>query len=433
MSRTTTNIVQVVSPTDLNLVTMTEELLENKTVTQATINIGPITLTPITDIESLKDLATSHNFSQSRKIRKIVFQTNESINCTFERGITQPSKAGNQQQLVLIPAVYEAEFYFSGQGINSESARNLVSAIHTHCNSADSVSGLGSEPMQSAFAGHLERLASLAASVTEQISKAQLEYDNKLQQHQRDLGKQAETAERLREDAHEKRLLKLAEEEKQLEEKRAELDLRRARDARRKLREQISTDLKQRLEKPVTAKGSTFYRAIVSLVAAMIIAVAVWSAGSAISSIDEIAAKEETLALSGPLVFAYARFFGSSALAAFLVFYLLSYLRKTEAEDTRFERELERFALDINRASWVAETVIEFSDDENGLAVPDAWIQGVTNGLFQSDRAVSETDDNALEALGELLKMGAKLKVGNGGAEVELDSRAAKKTAKSSS
>jgi hypothetical protein len=87
-------------------------------------------------------------------------------------------------------------------------------------------------------------------------------------------------------------------------------------------------------------------------------------------------------------------------------------------DDVQLERSLERYALDIDRASWSIETLIEMSKTE-GAQVPAAWVDGACRDLFS--QSSHRDDPTALQALGALMDVAAGAEVGPEGARITLN------------
>lgn len=108
--------------------------------------------------------------------------------------------------------------------------------------------------------------------------------------------------------------------------------------------------------------------------------------------------------------------------------YAASWMRGFYASDIEAAREVNRFNLDLARASWVIETVLEVQHEKKG-EVPQAWIDGVTNGLFDDKSNSSEMDDRA-QALKSLLAFTGGASFGPDGARLDINRRGAKKLSK---
>ncbi len=117
-----------------------------------------------------------------------------------------------------------------------------------------------------------------------------------------------------------------------------------------------------------------------------------------------------------------------SAVAVGFSAYLVNLLRRNYDEETRYLRELQRYGMDINRASWIIETAMEMTTKENAK-LPDTWIEGACSGLFRFGNA-KDDDVNSLSALGALMKLGPEVEVGPNGAKVTVGKNGTKAAAK---
>jgi hypothetical protein len=100
------------------------------------------------------------------------------------------------------------------------------------------------------------------------------------------------------------------------------------------------------------------------------------------------------------------------------LFYLIGWLKRTHDSDLKSERELERYRFDLDRASWVIETVLEASEKES-RAVPTQWLEAATRTMFSRQSSKNEEAD-PLDALGALLNMTARAEIGVNGTRLEL-------------
>lgn len=117
-----------------------------------------------------------------------------------------------------------------------------------------------------------------------------------------------------------------------------------------------------------------------------------------------------------------------SGVAIGFVVYLLTFLRRNHDEDVQYHRELQRYGMDINRASWVIETAMEMTSKENA-SLPEAWVHGACSGLFQSGRQ-KDSEVNSLSALGAVMGLGPDVEVSPTGAKLSFSGKAAKAAAK---
>ncbi len=109
--------------------------------------------------------------------------------------------------------------------------------------------------------------------------------------------------------------------------------------------------------------------------------------------------------------------------------YAATWMRGFYQADLHAARELEKFNYDLNRANWIIETILEVHHEAKG-EVPQAWIDGVTRGLFESGKNNHNADDGA-QALGALLGYSASASFGSDGPRFELNGKGTKKLAES--
>src|SRR5215208_5275799 len=82
---------------------------------------------------------------------------------------------------------------------------------------------------------------------------------------------------------------------------------------------------------------------------------------------------------------------------------------------------IEAVQLDVERASWAAETALEWRREE-GTPMPDALIQGVTRDLFKFQHRSSDPDLTAADQLASaILGTASSLNVDTGVAKIQLD------------
>jgi hypothetical protein len=223
----------------------------------------------------------------------------------------------------------------------------------------------------------------------------------------------------------------LATQKETLEAKQKELDDRNHMHVRRALRGQITDDIKARVSGTLLTRRSRVLGAGVFVLSLICAAGAGWfSSLSYAAFADVLAQKPESFVGRewALLVLGIRTTLAVLASLGFLV-YALTWLRRTYDEDVKLNNDLQRYALDLNRASWVIETVMEMSAKE-GQTPPAKWVDGVTHGMFQ---APGYGDDGVtpLEALGTLLNVTARAEVGPNGTKLEFDGKNLKKIAKS--
>lgn len=433
MSRSPDRIQQIASPSDSSVLALCAKALEDGIVDEVRVADGPFGTITLSSAEEVGSIAGDVPSADLRSISNVSFRCLGHQICVLSRVRTiftngsynhEPSRLvaellyDQAEQRAQQPET-QAELKSRQKDLWRLSAEMLGAGVYAAKEDGSTISEI--------LSAHVQSLAGEAANIASRLAAAEIENERRTQAHLTSLSQQAIAAEQLRQESHDRRINELKEREAALEAKAALLDTRSSRDARRKIREELTSTLKTRLAKPEASSSARMNRYFVVGVSLMIIVVAIISAIFSVPGISRLSNSSGVLESS----LAYGRFFGSTAAVVVFGFYLLGYLRKLEAEDTRYERDLERFSLDIDRASWVIETIMDFDSEGKDRTIPDKWLNNATASLFGSSQQVSDEDDNALEALGKLLGTGAKLRVGPDGAEITLEPKAAKKVAKS--
>ena len=249
----------------------------------------------------------------------------------------------------------------------------------------------------------------------------------RLENEKLDLKKDLEAELRAQRDAlqseHEKQRQEVETERKNLDEYRKSIDDRAYTFARREDRARITETISARLSTPGLSDTTLDQRKNVHrLLGALfsILVVAALFTGYELSTIDETSSK---------FWVTLARLSILSSASVGVAVYAIQWARKIYFEDARVERELERYSYDLNRASWIIETILE-AKKENGGIPSETWIIGVCNNLFGGSQK-KESEDSALEAFSDLLRVAAKAHVGTDGASLEFSNAGTKKIANS--
>jgi len=230
--------------------------------------------------------------------------------------------------------------------------------------------------------------------------------------------------------------------EEDLRKRTLELDDRDHIHARRQLREQITSNISKRLEGSMVPYRTSFIGWIVfslTLTGSIFLGIISYLSLTEFTEIVRIGANSSTsvqmksdiaavtLANSSVVWFLLAR--GAVAgigSIAFLV-YAISWLKSIYHADIRAHRDLERYSIDLNRASWAVETIMEAKAGDG--AIPDILIAGMSRNLFDGSSSEGAYAAATNDALGSLLRASAKAKIGPSGAEFELNSRGANRIA----
>jgi len=252
----------------------------------------------------------------------------------------------------------------------------------------------------------IEDLRRLSLTMVEQqsVQRQQLEQDffNRENELRAELSKEREAIEK---------------ERISLEAYRTEIDDREPVHARRALRLSVTNDIKEALSKPYKpfwrTEGKVFYTYIAIGLTLALLSLGIFISGNAGGHDDdqfrwfqfwEVLLKGLTTGAAG---------------LAFIWSGLNAWKRSEEAKRS-YEQALQRYAFDMDRASWIVETLIQMNRIEKS-SIPREWLAGVCNDLFMNKHAEMAKNSEPLDNLSALLKASARAKVGSNGVEFELD------------
>ena len=220
------------------------------------------------------------------------------------------------------------------------------------------------------------------------------------------------------------------EKELALKKREEDLDDRHHMHARRQLRMQISENLRKRIAQPVVSKRSSRIRwsvfALTLLSGLGIGFVALLETGY-VPGLDESVLSLERQSL--PIWSSISGVVRSSILLLLsvgFVAYAINWLRVCYLDDVGTERHFERYGNDIDRASFVIETIMEVGEN---VPVPNAWVEGVCRNLF-SEKDADGYGTLPSGAMAMLLDVVSGAKFGPDGAEVSMGRRDARRAAR---
>ena len=211
----------------------------------------------------------------------------------------------------------------------------------------------------------------------------------------------------------------LQQRETKLDEREKTLDDRQHVHVRRELRKQITEKYSARRNLPTVAKKSISLRMIIF---GLTLFSGVLLGGFGVYSFNQSIQFSDIPNISHWIIIGLSlRGTISMILAVGFVAYAINWLRVVYLDDVRIGRRYVSNSDDIDRASFVIETIMEVGEKEK-TEMPNAWIEGVCRNLF-TDRNESNDGKAPTSALSLLLDLIAGAKFGTEGAEVSVDRR----------
>ena len=261
--------------------------------------------------------------------------------------------------------------------------------------------------IENALSGAVERFEEQQTSFVEKNQKLREEHEAAVNSFKDQIASDKKV---LEEDNQKKR--------DEIEQVRKELDDRSNTHARRAICNEIKTSITEFLGKSVYAKqklsSKLFIRCVYVLAIALLSDLAVWSS----ILFSDVATSNRVLTTSIWISGGKATISTLFALCLTLLFmkWEVSWLN----QQAPFERVLSSTKVDIDRASWVAESLLEWNRESPGKEVPHELLLSFTRRLFDWD-AKLEDNQSATDSLASAILVSAsKLQIGPNGANIEL-------------
>lgn len=211
----------------------------------------------------------------------------------------------------------------------------------------------------------------------------------------------------------------------ELDEREAEIDASDNTAARRQIRKDLLEEIQKRSEKFALTAGTERLRWPVHLVSLLIIISAIAGAyyfGEKIPVASDSINIAYVIMLLKPL--------GLTFVAVGTAFFYLRWLNRWFEQHAQAEFKLKQFQLDIERASWLVETALDW-DAKQDKELPKELLEGLSKNLFHFDEdKIDQVRHPVDELASALMGTASKVRLNLGGNEVELDGKRLKNAAK---
>ncbi|WP_147395172.1 hypothetical protein [Azospirillum cavernae] len=307
---------------------------------------------------------------------------------------------------------------------NQDQIVNLNSLIYKHFEAKKKhASFLFNDPkaFESVISSHqliLAKLEDSLSSVGERLVEARAKIEDEFRIARENL-----------EEQHRSRTERLEASELELEARRKALDDRDNTHARR----QIRSDLKKRIEDHATTFRLTAGTRTLRLPIHVLtwIGLAVLGAATYYFSADinhmvsEAAARDKAIGATEVVVLALKPLGLTVAFLGLLTWYL-RWMNRWFERHSEAEFQLKQFELDVDRASWVVETALEWRQEQQA-PMPDHLIESISRNLFSRSEKDEAADMHPADYLASaLLGRASGLKLKLPGADLEYDGKALK-------
>ncbi|TWD58283.1 hypothetical protein FB480_1011048 [Agrobacterium vitis] len=263
--------------------------------------------------------------------------------------------------------------------------------------------------IETALAGSVEQFSSLQASFHEKNEELRSQHLEEIASLKLEI-----TDERKAFDAE------MAARRDELEKAKKDLDDRSNTFVRRAIRTEIKENIKESLEASLFSKNTASQRTPVRFAYWIFIAMA--AAFTAFSSY-QISLLSSLAATTGFILIVKASIGGFTTIGLALLY--LKWETSWINQQADFERILSATRTDIDRASWVVESLLEWNREAN-TPMPAELLSALTRRLFDWDAKLEENQTTADSLASAILGSASNLKLGPNGAEVDIGSRGLK-------
>lgn len=284
--------------------------------------------------------------------------------------------------------------------------------------------GLGETPEQvqltaihNATLERLEKLnGELITSTHEYRNNIDAEFSEKAEKLEQSYESKGQSLEQKYSEAH-----KALEEEKTgLETRRKELDDKDNTHARREIRKDILKEIKNRQQEFKLTQGTVLLRKPITI--AMIILVTIFLTGAVTAGIELF---NRSLSGNDLILTIIKQACYTLGAVGSLIFYI-RWMNRWFEQHSLTEFHLKQFELDMERASWLVETSLEWKDAK-GTAMPPELMQSLSANLFSDRDDVEHVVHPADQLASALLGSASAIKLQAGDSSIEVDPKKLKK------
>lgn len=416
--------IKIPRATDKSLITCFKELSELTGVQQ--ISVTALGFNNIGAIDFSKDFPDSINLilQKNSAIIDTITLNLPGLPIRFYRGgnYQAPEKSGVFDEIVLTQNQNQAT-------PDSEVVIEVVTTINKKLKAFDpkrvatSLSE-GQAQLEAIHISNIERLESL----NEELIKSTHEYRLKLDSEHVSKSEKLEAhfkskASELEEEFKQKEA-NLSQQIEALESKRKELDDSSNTHARREIRRDILKEIKSRQTKFSLTDGTNSLRKPIAIAMLGLIAIFVVLGGVSVKEFYEVLQGNDfnKILIAGVKQAIYS----AGAIAS--VIFMIRWMNRWFELHSQSEFALKHFELDMERASWLVETSLEWKDAK-GTAIPPELLESLSNNLFSSEKEKIDPLQHPADQLASaLLGSSSSIKLRAGDSTLEIDPKKLAKT-----
>ncbi|MGL3104687.1 hypothetical protein [Bradyrhizobium sp. BR 1432] len=271
--------------------------------------------------------------------------------------------------------------------------------------------------LQSIYHGTILKLETSFADQIRKITDWTVEQTSQLEQHKLKLTEETDNERKVLRDEYDRQIQELRQKEEDLELRRKALDDRDYVHARR-ARHTALREIIERRQTNFTLTGDTRKLRTPIHVAMILLLFALTAAN--VLNVQILLPIVQRGEIGLPFAWAIAK--QTVLTAAFLgaILFYIRWMNRWFEQHASAEFLLKQFELDVDRASWVVETAMEWRRDQNE-ELPTALLDGITRNLFSGPNSLTEVHSAADNLASALVGNASQLKLKIGENELNLN------------
>ena len=271
---------------------------------------------------------------------------------------------------------------------------------------------------------NIERLEALNEELVKSTHEYRLQLDREYGERLTNLESDLNDKKALLDEEFTKKETTLSEQLDELDRKRKELDDSSNTHARREIRRDILKEIKARQTKFSLTEGTNSLRKPIAIAILGLIAIFGVLAGVSVKEFYEVFQGSDI----NKIIIAGIKQAIYSAGAIGSVIFLIRWMNRWFELHSQSEFELKHFELDMERASWLVETSLEWKDAK-GTAIPPELLDSLSNNLFSNEKEKIDPLHHPSDQLASaLMGSASSVKLKTGDSSIEIDPKKLAKT-----
>ncbi len=284
------------------------------------------------------------------------------------------------------------------------------------------------QQLESIHASTLDRLETINENILSSTHKYREELDSKQDERLQALETEYSVKEKSLQEEYDEKQKALEYEKKALELKEKALDNKNNTHARREIRRDILKEIKGRQEKFKLTDGTNKLRTPINIGMWSLIGFFIIMSVSTALELHMSFTTTNSIENSFTILTIKQILYSMGAVGSILFY--IKWLNKWFEQHSSAEFQLKKFELDMERASWLVETNLEWNDKKNNI-MPTELLNSLSNNLFEDDKVEHDAVVHPADQLASaLLGSATAVKLKSGDSSIEIDPKKLSKVKK---